>query len=59
VSGCETIPSVRVSDRPAALRFYGGVLGFDVERGGPADPNRPLGDLEGNRLTFWQVDAED
>jgi uncharacterized glyoxalase superfamily protein PhnB len=42
VSGWGAIPSVRVSDMPAALRFYGGVLGFDVGRGGPDDANRAL-----------------
>jgi len=42
VSGWGTIPSVRVTDMPAAFRFYNGVLGFDVERGGPEDSNVAL-----------------
>jgi uncharacterized glyoxalase superfamily protein PhnB len=33
---------MRVGDMPAALQFYRGVLGFDVERGGPDDSNVAL-----------------
>jgi uncharacterized glyoxalase superfamily protein PhnB len=42
MSSWGTIPSVRVSDMPSALHFYRGVLGFDVERGGPDDSNCAL-----------------
>jgi uncharacterized glyoxalase superfamily protein PhnB len=42
MSSWGTIPSVRVADLPSALQFYKGVLGFDVERGGPEDSNVSL-----------------
>lgn len=42
MSGWGVIPSLRVTDMPAALRFYTDVLGFDVERGGPEDSNCAL-----------------
>jgi uncharacterized glyoxalase superfamily protein PhnB len=42
VSGWGVIPSIRVADMPGALAFYESVLGFDVERGGPADSNCAL-----------------
>jgi uncharacterized glyoxalase superfamily protein PhnB len=42
VSGWGIIPSIRVADMPGALAFYDEVLGFDVERGGPADSNCAL-----------------
>jgi len=42
VSGWGVIPSIRVADMSGALDFYANVLGFDVERGGPADSNCSL-----------------
>lgn len=42
MSGWGVIPSVRVTDMPAALRFYEDVLGFHLERGGPDESNCAL-----------------
>ena len=42
MSSWGVIPSIRVSDMPGALRFYGDVLGFTVERGGPDETNCSL-----------------
>jgi uncharacterized glyoxalase superfamily protein PhnB len=36
------IPSIRIADMAAALRFYRDVLGFEVLRGGPEDSNCSL-----------------
>lgn len=42
MSGWGVIPSIRVADMVAGLGFYTEVLGFEVERGGPADSNCAL-----------------
>ena len=42
MSGWGVIPSIRVADMGAGLRFYADVLGFEVERGTAEDANCAL-----------------
>jgi uncharacterized glyoxalase superfamily protein PhnB len=56
MSGYAVIPTIRVTDMTEALDFYGNVLEFKLERGGPNEVNSSI--IRGNAQMMIEVPTD-